>query len=126
MNKYSPYILYLLISVLMAVLFVNGFGPLHSLQRSLDDMLMGLSADEERVPNVVIVRVDGLAEKEYGEWPWDHDLIADLSAAVASAKPTSILIDLELNEDAAQDSAGNTAILDITINNGSVSELTHQ
>jgi serine/threonine-protein kinase len=111
MNKYSPYILYLVLALLVVVLAANDFGPMKSLQQSIDDSLCGLTAPEGIRPNVVIVDIDGPALDEYGPWPWDHDLIGDLTAAVASGEPKAILLDIELYEDAAQESAGNTKVL---------------
>lgn len=111
MNKYSSYILYLLISFLVVILYVNDFGPLDNLQRSLNDFLCRVTAPEEVRPNVILVTVDGRAQDEYGNWPWNRDLIADLLAAVAGSEPKAIAVDFELSEDAAQDSAGYTSIL---------------
>lgn len=111
MNKYSSYILYLLVSFLVVILYVNDFGPLDNLQRSLNDFLCRVTAQGEIRPNVVLVTIDGRAQDEYGNWPWNQDLIADLLAAVAGGEPKAIAVDFELNEDAAQDSAGYTSIL---------------
>jgi serine/threonine-protein kinase len=111
MNKYSSYILYLLISVLVVILYVNDLGPMSSLQQSLNDWLTGLTAPDGKRPNVVIVEIDQKAEETYGEWPWDHDLIADLLAAIGGAQPRALIADVDLSEDAAQDSAGHTGIL---------------
>jgi len=111
MNKYSPYILYLLISILVVVLCVNDFGPIVSLQQELDDFLHRLTADEGTRPNIALVTIDERSQEQYGKWPWNHDLVADLTAAVASAEPKALVLDMELYEDANQDSAGYTAIL---------------
>ena len=111
MKKYSPYILHLVIALLVVVLAANEFGPLSALQRSLGDFLADLTATEDILPNVVLVDIDQAAQDEFGRWPWDHDLIADLTAAVASGEPKAVLLDLDLYEDAAQDSAGHTDVL---------------
>ncbi len=111
MNKYSPYILYLLISILVAILAINDFGPMQNLQRSLNDLMCSITASENPRPNVVLVTIDGRSQDEYGQWPWDQALIGDLTAAAASADPRAIVLDFELNEDAAQDSAGFTDVL---------------
>jgi CHASE2 domain-containing sensor protein len=111
MNKYSPYILYLVIALLMVVLAVNDFGPISTLQRTVDDFLCRVTAPEGPRPNVVVVDVDEESQKEYGRWPWDQDLIADLSAAVAAGEPKAILLDVTLNEDAVQATAGRTDVL---------------
>ncbi len=111
MNKYSPYVLYLLISILVAILAINDFGPMQNLQRSLNDLLCSITSSEDARPNIVLVTIDGRSQDEYGQWPWDQEIIGDLTAAVASAEPRAIVLDFELNEDAAQDSAGFTDIL---------------
>ena len=111
MGKYVSYVLYLLISILVVILYINDFGPLSSLQRWVDDTLCSLSSEEGTRPNVVLVTIDGPAMDRFGNWPWDHDLIADLLAATAHGEPKTIVLDVELSEDAAQDSAGNTTIL---------------
>lgn len=111
MNKYSPYILYLVIALLVLVLAANDFGPMNSLQRSVNDLLSNITADEGIRPNVVLVDIDDAAIDKFGPWPWDHDLVADLTAAVASGEPKAILLDLDLYEDGAQEMSGHTDIL---------------
>ncbi len=111
MNKYSPYILHLVMALLVVVLAINNFGPLNSLQQTIDDSLCAFAAQEGIRPNVVIVDIDGSSQDEYGQWPWDHDLIGDMTAAVAAGEPKAILLDIDLYEDASQDAAGNTNVL---------------
>jgi len=111
MNKYSPYILYLVLALFVVVLAANDFGPLSNLQQSIDDSFCSFTAPEGIRPNVVIVDIDGPALDKYGQWPWDHDLIGDLTAAVAAGEPKAILLDIELYEDASQEAAGHTKVL---------------
>ncbi|MDH4155733.1 MAG: serine/threonine-protein kinase [candidate division Zixibacteria bacterium] len=111
MSKYSSYILFLLITILAALLYVNDFGPLAGLQKSVDDFLCQMTAAEDTRPNIVLVKLDGRAQNEYGMWPWDRDRIADLLAATASGGPKAIAVTFELTEDTRQDSAGHTDIL---------------
>ncbi|MCH7689793.1 MAG: protein kinase [candidate division Zixibacteria bacterium] len=111
MTKYASYIVFLLISILVATFYVNGFGPIESLQSGINDKLQNLTASDEMVQNVVIVTIDGAAQDQYGSWPWGHDRIADLAAAIAGANPKVIVLDFELQENAAQEKAGNTKIL---------------
>jgi serine/threonine-protein kinase len=111
MNKYYPYILYLVVALLMVVLAANDFAPLNSLQRSMDDFLCSFTAPEGTRPNVYLVDIDGASLDKYGDWPWDHDLVADLTAAIAAGEPNSILLDLDLYEDADQEAAGHTNVL---------------
>ena len=111
MYKYASYILYLLISILVVFLYLNGFSPLESLQRSANDFLCRVTASETAGSKVVFVTVDKKAQKEFGQWPWNHDLIADLLAATASGEPRTIMLDFVISENASQDSAGYTDIL---------------
>lgn len=111
MNKYSSYILYLLITFLVVIISINGFGPLDSLQRSINDSLCSFTASDEVTPNIVTVTIDGQAQDEYGSWPWNHDIIADLLAATAAGEPKVIALDFMLPENNYQDSAGFTDIL---------------
>ncbi len=46
MNKFAPYILYLLISILVVILYINDFGPMQNLQRSLDDFLTEVTSND--------------------------------------------------------------------------------
>lgn len=111
MKKYSSYILYLLITFLVVILAINGFGPLDKLQTSIDDFLCRLTASDDVSPNIVVLSVDGKAQDQYGNWPWNYDLIADMLAATASGEPKAIALDFMLNENNSQDSAGFTDIL---------------
>ncbi|HEX2896617.1 MAG TPA: CHASE2 domain-containing protein, partial [candidate division Zixibacteria bacterium] len=111
MAKYAAYILFLLISILVAVLYINDFGPLNSLQRNVNDNLQSLTASEDQIPNVVIVAIDGASQQKFGAWPWNHDLVADLAAAVAGGEPKVIVLDCDLKEDAKQETSGKTKIL---------------
>jgi len=111
MTKYSSYILYLLISILVVILYINGIGPLDSLQQSVNDALGRITAAEGPRPNIAIVEIDGRALDEYGSWPWNRDLIADLAAAAASAEPAAVVLDIHLGDNSTQDSAGYTDIL---------------
>jgi len=111
MSKYSSYIVFFLISILVMVLYVNDFGPLQSAQQSINDMLCRLTAHEDIRPNVVVVTVDARSQNEYGAWPWHYDLIADLLAAAGGGQPKAVVLDMELPEDSREDSSGNTTVL---------------
>jgi serine/threonine-protein kinase len=111
MAKYSSYILYLLVSILVVVLFANGMAPIDAMQRGLDDFLCNITASESKRPNVVIINIDNRAQDKFGEWPWNYDRVADLAAATASGEPSAIMLDFDLPENTHQDSAGHTEIL---------------
>ncbi len=111
MAKYSSYILYLLITILVVILYVNDFGPLNGMQQSVNDFLCRATASEDVRPNIAVVSIDARSQKKFGAWPWHHDLVADLMAAAAGAHPKALVMDAELMEDAREDSSGYTDIL---------------
>jgi len=111
MSKYSSYILCLLIVVLTVILYANNFGPLASLQKSVDDFLVELTAEDSKPSNVVIVKIDEYSQDVFGSWPWNRDRIADLLAATAAGEPKTLVANFDLTDDAAQDSAGYTKVL---------------
>lgn len=111
MRKYSSYILYLLLSILVVITYINGFGPTEHLQRTINDALCQLTAHNDTRTNVAIVKIDNRAENKFGKWPWNRDILADLVAATAVGKPKVIVVNTDLSEDATQDSAGYTSIL---------------
>ncbi|HWR82493.1 MAG TPA: serine/threonine-protein kinase [Candidatus Deferrimicrobium sp.] len=110
-HKYSSQLLCVLVSLLVVILYVNQFGPLESRQRSLNDFLCRATAPDGVRSNVVLVTIDEHAQRQFGRWPWNRDLIADLLAATASGEPKAVAVDFELGEDPKQDSAGYTAVL---------------
>ncbi|MFH2049062.1 MAG: serine/threonine-protein kinase [bacterium] len=111
MSKYSSYILYLLISVLIVILYVNNFGPMEHIQQNINDIFCRMTASEETRPNVVMVTIDEKTQEQYGAWPWNYDKIADLLAATAAGEPKAIVLNLDLSEETKQDTAGYTSIL---------------
>jgi eukaryotic-like serine/threonine-protein kinase len=111
MQRYSTYILYLLITVLVVVVFINDTSMLTGIQTSLNDTFCKFSAPESSSKSVAVVSIDEKAIAEYGAWPWNRDLVADLVAAIAQAKPKTVVLDLDLTENPGQDSAGYTSVL---------------
>lgn len=110
MNKYSSYILYLMITFLVVILSINNIGPLENMQRKIDDFLCRVTAASETRSNIVVISIDGKAQNEYGNWPWNYDLIADLLAATATGSPKAIALNFIPSENTRQDSAGYTDI----------------
>ena len=111
MSKYSSYILCLLIVVLVVILYANSFGPLASLQKTIDDFLVELTSDDDVPGNIAIVAIDEYSQDMFGAWPWNRDRIADLLAATAAGEPKVMVANFDLTDDAVQDSAGYTTIL---------------
>ena len=111
MKKYYSYIIYLLTSVLVVLLYMNNFSPMDNLQKSVNDIFSKFTASDTRSSNIVLVTIDAQSMDRYGKWPWNYDLIADLVAATASGEPKTLVVDFPLNENVSQDSAGHTKVL---------------
>ena len=111
MRKYSSYILFLLLAIFVVILYANGFGPLDRAQQSLNDLLCSVTAEEGVRPHIALVTIDGQAQRDFGQWPWNRDLVADLMAATAAGGPRAMVANIDLSEDLEQDSAGHTGIL---------------
>lgn len=111
MRKYSSYILYLLITFLVVIIAVNGFGPVVNLQQTINDQLCSLASNDNINPNIKIVNIDTKSRNEFGDWPWNYDLLGDLVAAIGHGEPKTVMFDFLIPEDFYQDSAGYTDIL---------------
>ncbi|MBN2226377.1 MAG: CHASE2 domain-containing protein [candidate division Zixibacteria bacterium] len=111
LQKYSSYVLCLLISILVVALYINDFSPLVSLERKLHDLLYSFRGDQTFHSNIVLVDIDDRTLDEYGDWPWHRDRVADLLAAVGSGNPKTVLLDILYLPDTEEDTAGYTGIL---------------
>ncbi|UCD16436.1 MAG: CHASE2 domain-containing protein [Candidatus Zixiibacteriota bacterium] len=111
MRKFSSYVLCLLIAILVVTLYVNDFSPLVALEWKLQDMLYSFRGEQAYHSDIVLVNIDDRSLKEYGAWPWKRDKIADLLAAIGSAEPKTVVLDIVFVPDIDEDTAGYTQIL---------------
>jgi CHASE2 domain-containing sensor protein/predicted Ser/Thr protein kinase len=107
----TAYLLYLLMTILVITLVVGDFSGLQKVQWQLDDMMYTLRGESKPARDIVIVNIDEASLREYGEWPWSFDVLADLVAICNSAKPRSMLVNLDLFSRSSEDASGNTQIL---------------
>src|SRR5277367_6095918 len=61
------------------------------------DRLFG-SHPRENTANVVVVDIDRRSLKEIGPWPWPREKMADLTNAIAAAKPAVVVFDILFSE----------------------------
>jgi len=111
LSKYSPYLLCLLISILVVVLYINDFSPLVRLEWKLQDMLYSFRGETNFSNDIILVDIDNNACIKYGSWPWDRDRLADLLAAVGNGQPRTVLLDIVLDQNTEQDTLNYTHIL---------------
>lgn len=110
-RKYSSYILCFLISLLVVALYINDFSPLVRLEWKIQDMLYSFRGEENYSSEIVLVGIDDSTVKEFGDWPWHRDRIADLLAAVGSGEPRTVLLDMLFDASVSEDTSGYTEIL---------------
>jgi adenylate cyclase len=61
------------------------------------DRLFG-SHPRENIANVVVVDIDRRSLEEIGPWPWPREKMADLTNAIAAAKPAVVVFDILFSE----------------------------
>jgi CHASE2 domain-containing sensor protein/tRNA A-37 threonylcarbamoyl transferase component Bud32 len=111
LRKYSAFILCLLISLLVLVLYTNDFSPLARLEWKIQDMLYAFRGQDNVSSDIVLVNIDDRTLDQFGPWPWHRDKIADLLAAVGGGEPKVVLLDLLFDNDIREDTSGYTSIL---------------
>jgi serine/threonine-protein kinase len=110
-QKYSSYILCLLISILVVSLYVNDFTPLVQAEWKIQDLMYTFKGNDNFSSDIVLVNINEETLEQFGEWPWHRDKIADLLAAVGSGEPKTILLDMIFDHDINEDTLGYTNIL---------------
>ncbi len=111
LNKYSSYILCLLISILVVALYINDFAPLVRLEWKIQDILYSFRGKTNYSSDIVLVNIDDKTLSQYGRWPWHRDKIGDLLAAVGSGQPKTVLLDILFDQNVNEDTLGYTKIL---------------
>jgi len=111
LGKYSSYIFCLLISILVVTLYTSNFGPLARLEWKIQDMMYSFRGNNNYSSDIVLVNIDDQTLKQFGQWPWNRDKVADLLAAVGSGHPKTIMLDMLFDPDMRQDTTGYTGIL---------------
>lgn len=111
LQKYSSYILCLLISILAVALYVGDFSFLEKLEWKIQGVLYSIAGSDNYVGDFTLVNIDDRSIEEYGKWPWNRDRIADLLAAVGSGEPKTVFMNIYFDYDMEQDTLGYTEIL---------------
>jgi serine/threonine-protein kinase len=111
LKKYSSYLLCLLISILVVTLYINDFSPLVRMEWKVQDILYSFRGEPNHSGDIVLVNIDDATLRQFGNWPWHRDKIADLVAAIGSGQPKTILLDLLFDPSVEEDTSGYTDIL---------------
>ncbi len=96
LKKYSGFILYILITVLVLSLYLDHHNNFEKVELAIQDYMFRLRGQGPTPQDIVIVAVDDPSLNKFGIWPWKNDKIAGLIDAIAAQNPKTILLDLPL------------------------------
>lgn len=107
-KKFSGFILYVLITVLVISVYLDRPGRLEKLGQFIQDTMFGLRGEKSVANDIVIVSIDDAGLESIGDWPWNRDKTAALINAISAQGPKTIMLNLTFNPDEYQKAAGYT------------------
>lgn len=107
-KKFSGFILYVLITVLVISVYLDRPGSLERLGQFVQDTMFILRGEKAVPEDIVIVGIDDASLEAMGEWPWNRDKTAALIDAIAAQEPNTIMLNLTFDPDEYQKRAGYT------------------
>jgi CHASE2 domain-containing sensor protein/tRNA A-37 threonylcarbamoyl transferase component Bud32 len=110
-KKSSAFILYILITVFILILYLSNFEGLEKTNLGFSDRFLKFRGTTPPGNEVTIVAIDEKSLNDWGVWPWKKELLATLINNLSTAKPKLIVFDLFLSSDEHKDSTKGTEIL---------------
>jgi CHASE2 domain-containing sensor protein/tRNA A-37 threonylcarbamoyl transferase component Bud32 len=110
-EKLSGFILFILITILILVVYLNSPSWLDKMEWRLEDYMYKFRGTNPPGDQIVIVAIDDKSQQKFGKWPWDRKQIAQLVESISPAQPKVLYLDLFLSPDLYEDTCGNTKIL---------------
>ncbi|MFQ5606760.1 MAG: CHASE2 domain-containing protein, partial [Candidatus Zixiibacteriota bacterium] len=98
MKKRQYYIFYSVITLLVIGLKLNDIKPLERIEWKLQDILYEFKQNAPASGKVALVQIDDLSVSQIGPWPWSEEVLSDLVAAVGTAEPRTVLLDLDATD----------------------------
>ncbi|MCK4426942.1 MAG: CHASE2 domain-containing protein, partial [candidate division Zixibacteria bacterium] len=111
LKKFSGFILYILITILVISLYAGKYGSLERLNLRMQDEMFKLRGSISPQKDIVIVGLDEKTLDRIGKWPWPHDALAQLIFIISSGSPKVLAVDIFLPEDIDEDTSGRTELL---------------
>jgi CHASE2 domain-containing sensor protein/tRNA A-37 threonylcarbamoyl transferase component Bud32 len=93
-KRFSGFILYALITVLIISLYLDKHSSLEKLELGLQDLMFKLRGQTEVPQDIVLVAIDDPTITQIGRWPWRKDKTANFISALSSQKPKTIFVDM--------------------------------
>jgi CHASE2 domain-containing sensor protein/tRNA A-37 threonylcarbamoyl transferase component Bud32 len=107
-SRYSGFILYALVTVLVISVFLDRPQSLEKLEQFIQDTMFRLRGDQAISEDIAIVGIDDASLESIGDWPWNRDKIAGLVNAIAAQGARTIVLDLSFDPNEYQKRAGYT------------------
>ncbi len=107
-KKFSGFILYVLVTVLVISVYLDRPSSLERLGRFIQDTMFKLRGEKTVPEDIVIVGIDDASLESVGDWPWNRDKTAALIDAIAAQKPNTIMLNLTFDPNEYQKAAGYT------------------
>ncbi len=114
-KRFSGVILYILITFLVMVLYLDQQGWLEKFNLKFQDLGYKFRGKTDTGNELVILALDRKSTDQYGRWPWSRDKIALLVNKLSAAGPKVVLLDFYLPQDIVEDTSGRTKILSESI-----------
>jgi serine/threonine-protein kinase len=110
-RRFSGVILYILITFLVMVLYLDQQSWLEKFNLKFQDLGYKFRGKIETGNELVILALDRKSLDQYGRWPWSRDKLATLVEKLSSANPKVIYLDFYLPPDVVEDTSGRTELL---------------
>lgn len=116
-RRFSGVILYILITFLVMVLYLDQQSWLEKFNLKFQDLGYKFRGKIESGNELVILALDRQSLDQYGRWPWSRDKLAALVERLSLANPKVIYLDFYLPPDAVEDTSGRTDLLSQAMKN---------
>ena len=111
LRKFSGFVLYVLITVLVISLYAGKYGFLETLDLRMQDAMFKLRGSIGPQKDILIASIDEKTLDHLGKWPWPRDRLAQLVFTISQGSPKVLVLDIFLSEDIDEDTSGRTQLL---------------
>ncbi len=111
LKRFSEFILYVLITILVISLYAGEYGFLERLDQRMQDEMFKLRGSINPQKDIVILAIDEKTLDHVGKWPWPQDRLARLIFTISQGSPKVLVLDIFLPENIDEDTSGRTELL---------------
>jgi CHASE2 domain-containing sensor protein len=111
LKKFSGFVLYILITILVISLYAGKYSFLERLDLRMQDEMFKLRGSISSQKDIVIVGLDEKTLDRIGKWPWPQDRLAQLIFIISQGSPKVLVLDIFLPENIDEDTSGRTELL---------------